>query len=60
MLKVLLGIEEASISDCEIMSKFKQARDQDLDEVEFLKADGSKVVVRLPKLDHSRYFDPWD
>ena len=60
MLKVLLGIGEANISDCEIMSRFKQARDQNLNEVEFLKADGSRIVVRLPKTDHSRYFDPWD
>ncbi|MFC1801237.1 hypothetical protein ACFLZB_02145 [Nanoarchaeota archaeon] len=60
MLKSLLGVGDMDLSDREIMARFKQAYDQDMDEVEFLKADGSKVVVRLPHLDHSKYFDPWD
>ena len=60
MLKSLLGIGDLDLSDKDIMGRFKQAFDQNLDAVEFLKSDGSKVVVRLPILDHSKYFDPWD
>lgn len=60
MLKALLGIGDLEISDGEIMARFKHAFDHNMDAVEFLKADGSKVVVRMPHLDHSKYFDPWD
>lgn len=60
MLRTLLGIEDLSLSDRDIMARFKHAFDNDLDEVEFLKADGSKVIVKMPHLDHSKYFDPWD
>ncbi len=60
MLKSLLGIGDLDISDKEIMARFKNAFDHQMDCVEFLKADGSKVVVKLPNLDHSKYFDPWD
>ncbi|MBW2963330.1 hypothetical protein KY306_00975 [Candidatus Woesearchaeota archaeon] len=60
MLKSLLGIGDLEITDKEIMARFKHAYDHNLDAVEFLMADGSKVVVRMPHLDHSKYFDPWD
>lgn len=59
-MRTLLGLNDLEISDREIMARFKDAFDHDMDSVEFLKADGSKVVVRLPHLDHSKYFDPWD
>ncbi len=60
MLKTLLGLGDLDLSDREIMARFKEAFDQDLDSVEFLKSDGSKVIIKLPHLDHSKYFDPWD
>lgn len=59
-MKALLGLDDLNISDREIMSRFKQAFDHNMEAVEFLKTDGTRVVVRLPHLDHSKYFDPWD
>ncbi|MBR9691761.1 hypothetical protein GOV06_03155 [Candidatus Woesearchaeota archaeon] len=53
-LKKLLGLNEAGISDFEIISRLKKAQKQDLDEVDFIKADGSVVKVNLPHMD----FDP--
>ena len=59
-MKVLLGLGDLDLPDREIMSRFKHAQDHNMDTVEFLKADGTKVVLRMPRLDHSKYFDPWD
>ncbi|MBW2995910.1 hypothetical protein KY332_01285 [Candidatus Woesearchaeota archaeon] len=52
-LKQLLGLD--GISDFEIMMKLMDAQKQDLDEVDFVKEDGSVVKVRLPHLK----FDPF-
>lgn len=59
-LKQLFGLDEVFISDAEIMAKIKEAFEKDLDTVEFIHADGSKVVVRLPHIDFAKYVDPWD
>jgi hypothetical protein len=59
-LKHLLGLDDLGISDTDIMAKIKEAYDHDLDVVEFLKEDGSKVVVRLPHIDFAHHMDPWD
>lgn len=59
-LKQLFGLADTIISDTEIMTKIKEAFDRDLDMVEFLKADGTKVLIKLPHIDFSRYIDPWD
>jgi hypothetical protein len=52
-LKQMLGLE--GISDFEIMMKLMDAQKQDLDEVDFVKEDGSVVKVHLPHLN----FDPF-
>ena len=59
-LKQLFGLDDVAISDADIMAKVKQAFDKDLDVVEFVKNDGSKVIIRLPHIDFARHTDPWD
>lgn len=59
-LKQLFGLEDLEISDIDIMARIKAAFDRDLDVVEFVKADGAKVVVKLPHIDFSKHIDPWD
>lgn len=59
-LKHLFGLEDVNISDSDIMARIKSAFDKDLDAVEFVKGDGSKVVVKLPHIDFSKHADPWD
>ncbi len=59
-LKQLFGLDDLEISDNEIMAKIKEAFDKSLDIVEFVKTDGTKVLVKLPKMDFSRHIDPWD
>ena len=59
-LKTLLGLEEASISDAEIMTKIKEAMDNGSDSITFTAADGSKITMKLPKRDFSKQIDPWD
>ena len=59
-LKMLFGLGDVETSDMEIMARIKAAYERDLDEVEFLKADGSKVILKLPRMDFSKHIDPWD
>ena len=59
-LRQLFGLEEMDISDADIMAKIKEAFDKDLNEVEFIRDDGSKVVIKLPHIDFSQHADPWD
>ncbi|MBS3138577.1 hypothetical protein J4207_02625 [Candidatus Woesearchaeota archaeon] len=59
-LKNLLGLDDMNISDTEIMEKIKSALDHDLNEVEFVRNDGTLVVVRLPRIDFVHQMDPWD
>jgi len=54
-LKKLLGLNQAGISDFEIMNKLKEAYAHDLDEIDFIAEDGSVVKIRLPHLE----FDPF-
>lgn len=46
----MLGLDNANISDCEIMRKILEAEHHDLDEVDFETEDGKKIRVLLPHL----------
>ncbi|HLC74523.1 MAG TPA: hypothetical protein VJH88_01565 [Candidatus Nanoarchaeia archaeon] len=59
-LKILFGLECLDITDTEIMERIKSAIDRDLHELEFVRNDGSKVLVKLPHIDFSQHMDPWD
>jgi hypothetical protein len=59
-LKQLFGLEDLDLSDNDIMGKIKDAFDHDLDVVEFIKSDGTKVIIKLPHIDFSHHIDPWD
>jgi hypothetical protein len=54
-LKNLLGLNEAGISDFEIMRKLNDAYAHDLDEVDFVDENGEVIKVKLPHLE----FDPF-
>ena len=56
-LKQLLGLNEAGISDFEIIGKLKNAQKQNLDEVDFIKKDGSVVKVHLPHMQFDSLMD---
>ena len=47
-IKTLLGLEEAEITDTEIMARFISAKKKCLGEVEFIKPDGDTVKILLP------------
>ncbi len=47
-LKHLLGLDDAQISDSEIMAKFSEAKKNNLGEVEFIKPDGNRIKILLP------------
>ena len=49
-IKNLLGLKDANISDCDIMAKIREAQRNNLTEVEFVKLDGSRVRIELPKM----------
>ena len=53
-LKQLLGLDEAGISDFEIAKKLEEAQKHGLNEVDFVKHDGSVTKIYLPHVD----FDP--
>ena len=59
-LKHLLGLDNMSITDTEIMEEIKSAFERGLHEVEFVRSDGTPVVVRLPQIDFIHQMDPWD
>ena len=59
-LKILFGLEGLDITDTEIMVRIKSAIDRDLHELEFVRSDGSKVLIKLPHIDFSHHIDPWD
>lgn len=47
-LKHLLGLDNANISDIEIMARFIEAQKKNLSEVEFIKPEGTIVKILLP------------
>ncbi len=53
-LKQLLGLNEVGISEFEIIKKLREAQRTDLDEVDFLRPDGTVVKIHLPHI----HFDP--
>ena len=53
-LKQLLGLNEAGISEPEIMGKFIEAQKRNLDEIEFITQDGAVIKIHLPHIP----FDP--
>ena len=54
-VKDRLDLTEAGISVSEIMTKVREAQKQNLDEVEFVKPDGTVVRMRFPHVT----FDPY-
>jgi len=56
----LFGLEDLDLSDAEIMGRIKEAFDKDLHEIEFVKVDGTKVIIKLPHVDFEHHTDPWD
>ena len=59
-IKNLLGLEEASITEDQIMERFCDAYNHNLEEVEFSLPSGKKVIIRLPHIDFNKHIDPWD
>jgi hypothetical protein len=59
-LRNLFGLDDIRLSDADIMARIKSAFDRDLHEVEFVKGDGSRVVIKLPHIDFEHHADPWD
>ena len=59
-LKQLLGLENTTLTDVQIIAKIKEARERNLEHVEFTTSDGKRILVNLPKRDFNRYIDPWD
>ncbi|MBD3354442.1 hypothetical protein GF361_00475 [Candidatus Woesearchaeota archaeon] len=53
-LKELLDLKEAGISDSEIIRRLRDADKDNLDEVNFLRPDGTKIKLFLPQVG----FDP--
>ena len=49
-IKQWLGLVENDISDSEIMQKLRNALKNDLDEVDFIKKDGTVVKVKFPHM----------
>lgn len=47
-IKKLLGLTGTNISDCEIIAKLTQAQRRNLDEIEFVKVDGTVIKIQLP------------
>ena len=59
-LKHLLGLDDMNITDTEIMERIKTALDHELHEVEFVRSNGTAVLLRLPQIDFIHQMDPWD
>ena len=47
-IKNLLGLAGTNISDCEIIAKLTEAQRRNLDEIEFVKIDGTVIKIQLP------------
>jgi hypothetical protein len=58
--KTLLGLEEMNLTDMEILKRIKEAYDHDLDEVEFVQEDNSKVIIKLPHINRISFASPFD
>ena len=56
----LLGLSDMNITDTEIIERIQSAFEHDISEVEFVRSDGTHVVVRLPHIDFVHHIDPWD
>ncbi|HLD33669.1 MAG TPA: hypothetical protein VJB66_03005 [Candidatus Nanoarchaeia archaeon] len=59
-IKVLLGLENTTLSDSEIMSKIKDAEDHHNELLEFNTRDGKKITLHLRHQEFAPYIDPWD
>jgi hypothetical protein len=59
-LRDLLGLQGTALSDSDVLKKIKEAADRNQGEVEFTCNDGSKVRIKIPSRDFSKYVDPWD
>jgi len=59
-LRELFGLDDVNITEAEIMARVKKAFDEGESVLTFTGRNGTKVTVRIPRLDFSRYSDPWD
>ena len=57
MIKDLLGLEQTSLGDYDIMAKIKEAQKKNLGEVEFVDEDGKRIRVLLPGRIDDDYVD---
>jgi len=55
-LKNILGLAETGLTDYEIMAKIREARRKNLNEVDFINADGSVTKIFIPLTPN---FDPY-
>jgi hypothetical protein len=49
-LRTILGLGETGLTDYEIMAKISDARKRNLDEVDFINADGSITKIFIPSM----------
>lgn len=59
-VKHLLGLDQLDLTDYQIMARIKSAYQENLDQIEFLNSDGTRIVIKLPQLDFTKMIDPWD
>jgi hypothetical protein len=56
-IKNLLGLTDVAIADYEIMAKVTEAQQKNLSEVEFIKLDGSRIKIQLPRIGFDPHMD---
>ena len=56
-LKNLLGLGESNITEFEIMAKITQAQKNNLENVEFIREDGSIIRISLPNIEFDPHMD---
>lgn len=54
-IKQLLGLDESKVSDSDIMERLIKAQKENIEEVDFVKEDGTVVRVRLPNFNLDPY-----
>lgn len=54
-VKKLLGLDNTTLTDTEIIQKILNAEDHDIDEVDFQREDGTIVRVKVPHLKYDPF-----
>jgi len=49
-IRNILGLGETGLSDYEILSKIREAREKNLNEINFINADGSLIKIFVPSI----------